>query len=188
MKWPNFSTFAVGKYSTLIMKKVLSICLFSFLSFFVFAQETYHFSTKDGDIIWQKVYPTSLDTRAVFDAIKTNGSLSDINEADQVLSGNLVERAAEYSSLGYSRGNVPIFVHHLLGGFVKVEMRDGRYRVTVSKMYRIDDTTPKRERTDFTFYVKKNGEFRFFPETARIIYDANFNKMFEIKDTEEEDW
>jgi hypothetical protein len=169
------------------MKKILTLCTFALICALGHAQETYNFSTKDGDVIWQKVYPTTLNKRAVFDAIKTNGSLSDITETDQTLTGNLVERAAEYSSLGFSRGDVPIFVHHLLGGFVKVEIRDGRYRVTVSKMYRIDDTTPKRERTDFTFYVKKNGEFRFFPETARFIFDANFNKMFEIKDVEE-DW
>ena len=173
------------------MNKTLLISLFAGLFCILgLAQEkeTYNFSTKNGDVIWQKVYPTALDTRAVFDAIKTNGSLFDITETEQVLTGNLVERAAEYSSLGYSRGEVPIFVNHLLGGFVKVEMREGRYRVTVSKMYRIDDTTAARERTDFTFYVKKNGDFRFFPETARKIFDANFNKMFEIKDTEEEDW
>ena len=170
------------------MKRILSLCLFALFCTLGYAQDPYNFSTKDGDVIWQKVYPTTLDTRAVFNAIKTSGNLSDITETDQVLTGNLIERTAEYSSLGYSRGSVPIFVNHLLGGFVKVEMREGRYRVTVSKMYRIDDTTPKRERTDFTFYVKKNGEFRFFPETARIIFDANFNKMFEIMDTEEEDW
>ena len=170
------------------MKKILTLFLFAFFCLLGNAQETYNFSTKDGEVIWQKVYPTTLDTKAVFDAIKTGGNLADITETEQVLTGNLVERAAEYSSLGYSRGNVPIFVNHLLGGFVKVEMREGRYRVTVSKMYRIDDNTPQRERTDFTFYVKKNGDFRFFPETARIIFDANFNKMFEIKDMEEEDW
>ena len=167
------------------------ICLFIGSLGFASAQEkdAYYFSTQDGDVIWQKVYPTNLSTKEVFDAIKTSGNLFDITETDQVLTGNLVERVAEYSSLGYKRGNVPIFVNHLLGGFVKVEMRDGRYRVTVSKMYRIDDTTPARERTDFTFYVNRKGELRFFPETARIIFDANFNKMFEIKDTaDEEDW
>ncbi len=158
---------------------------------FASAQEkdAYYFSTKDGDVIWQKVYPTSLSTKEVFDAIKTSGNLFDITETDQVLTGNLVERVAEYSSLGYKRGNVPIFVNHLLGGFVKVEMRDGRYRVTISKMYRIDDSSPARDRTDFTFYVNRKGELRLFPETARLIFDANFNKMFEIKDTaEDEDW
>ena len=130
------------------MKKILTLILFSFLFVLVYAQETNNFSTKDGDVIWQKVYQTTLDTRAVFDAIKTSGNLLDVTETEQVLTGNLVERAADYSSLGYSRGNVPIFVHHLLGGFVKVEMREGRYRVTVSKMYRIDDTTPQRERRE----------------------------------------
>ncbi len=171
------------------MNKLISLSLLTvFFSLVGYAQETYNFSIKDGDIVWQKVYPTTLNTRAIFDAIKTSGNLCDITETEQVLTGNLVERVAEYSSLGYSRGNVPIFVNQLLGGFVKVEVRDGRYRVTVSKLYRIDDTTTKKERVDFTFYVKKNGEFRFFPETARIIFDANFNKMFEIKDMEEEDW
>lgn len=170
--------------------------LFLFLFFignlsFASAQEkdAYNFYTKDGDVIWQKVYPTNLSTKEVFDAIKTSGNLFDITETDQVLTGNLVERVTDYSSLGYKRGNVPIFVNHLLGGFVKVEMRDGRYRVTINKMYRIDDTTSARERTDFTFYVNRKGELRLFPETARIIFDANFNKMFEIKDTaEDEDW
>lgn len=151
-------------------------------------KDAYNFSTKEGDVIWQKVYLTTLTKDEVFNAIKTNGNLIDITETDQVLTGNLVERVAEYSSLGYKRGNVPIFVNHLLGGFVKVEMRDGRYRVTVSKMYRIDDSTPQRERTDFTFYVNKKGELRFFPETARIIFDASFNRMFVIKDVAEEDW
>ena len=174
------------------MKRLLLlICLFIGSYGFASAQEkdAYNFSTKDGDVIWQKVYPTNLSTKDVFDAIKTNGGLFDITETDHVMTGNLVERVAEYSSLGYKRGNVPIFVNHLLGGFAKVEMRDGRYRVTVSKMYRIDDSTPARERTDFTFYVNRKGELRLFPETARIIFDAYFNKMFEIKDAaEEENW
>ena len=172
------------------MKRSFISFLFSILCIIGIAQEkdAYNFSIKEGDVIWQKVYSTTLTRDEVFNVIKTNGALTDIMETDQVLTGNLVERVAEYTSLGYKRGAVPIFLNHLLGGFVKVEMRDGRYRVTVSKMYRIDDSTPRRERTDFTFYVNKKGEFRLFPETARIIYDANFNKMFEIKDVIEEDW
>ena len=172
------------------MKQCFISFLFSIFCIIAGAQEkdAYNFSTKEGDVIWQKVYSTTLTKDEVFNAIKTSGNLTDITEADQVLSGNLVERVAEYSSLGYKRGSVPIFVNHLLGGYVKVEMRDGRYRVTVSKMYRIDDSTPRRERTDFTFYVNRKGELRLFPETARIIFDANFNKMFEIKDVAEEDW
>lgn len=174
------------------MKKLLLlICFFIGSLGLSSAQEkdAYNFFTKDGDVIWQKVYPTNLSTKEVFDAIKTSGNLFDITEIDQVLTGNLVERVAEYSSLGYKRGNVPIFVNHLLGGFVKVEMRDGRYRVTISKLYRINDASPARERTDFTFYVNKKGELRLFPETAQIIFNAYFNKMFEMKDTaEDEDW
>ena len=174
------------------MKRLLLLICFFIGSLWVASsqeKDTYNFTTKDGDVIWQKVYPTNLSTKEVFDAIKTSGNLFDITETDQVMTGNLVERVAEYSSLGYKRGNVPIFVNHLLGGFVKVEMRDGRYRVTISKLYRIDDSSPSRDRTDFTFYVNRKGELRLFPETARIIFDANFNKMFELKNTtEKEDW
>ena len=149
------------------MKRLLLlICFFIGSLWITSAQEkdAYNFSTKDGDVIWQKVYPTNLSTKEVFDAIKTSGNLFDITETDQVMTGNLVERVAEYSSLGYKRGTVPIFVNHLLGGFAEVEMRDGRYRVTISKMYRIDDTSPSRDRTDFTFYVNRKGYFVCFPK------------------------
>ena len=172
------------------MKRFFTTALILLATITLIAQEKteYNFFTQDGDVVWQKVFPTELDAAAVFTAIKTSGVLTDITETESILVGSLVERKAEYSSLGYSRGSVPIFVNHLLGGFVKVEMRDGRYRVTVNKMYRIDDSSPANDRTDFTFYVNKKGQLRLFPERAQEIFDYNFTKMFEVKAKVEEDW
>ena len=172
------------------MKRIILNAIILLVSFSTYAQEKtkYNFFTQDGDVVWQKVFQTELDASAVFSAIKTSGTLTDITETGSVLVGNLIERKAEYSSLGYSRGSVPIFANHLLGGFAKIEMREGRYRVTVNKMYRIDDTSPAKDRTDFTFYVNKKGGLRLFPERAQEIFDYNFSKMFEVKSQAQEDW
>ena len=172
------------------MKRLIPIAILLFVVALSFAQEKneYNFFTQEGDVVWQKVFQTDLDAKAVFTAIKTSGNITDITETESVLVGNLVERKAEYASLGYSRGSVPIFVNDLLGGFVKIEMRDGRYRVTVNKMYRIDDNSSARERTDFTFYVNKKGVLRLFPETAQKIFDHNFMRMFDVNAQIEEDW
>lgn len=178
------------QYLVQAMKRIFSIVIILLYGLSSYAQERtqYNFFTQDGDVVWQKVFTTDQDVVAVFTAIKTAGVLTDITETETVLVGSLIERKAEYASLGYSRGSVPIFVNHLLGGFAKIEMRDGRYRVTVNKMYRIDDASPANDRTDFTFYVNKKGQLRLFPERAQEIFDYNFTKMFEVKPQKEEDW
>ena len=80
------------------MKRLLLLICFFIGSLWIASsqeKDAYNFSTKEGDVIWQKVYPTNLSTKEVFDAIKTSGNLFDITETDQVMTGNLVERVAE---------------------------------------------------------------------------------------------
>lgn len=172
------------------MKRFFATAIILLIGLALYAQEKtqYNFFAQEGDVVWQKVFPTELDATAVFTAIKTSGALTDITETESVLVGSLVERKPEYSSMGYRRGDVPLFVLQSTGGFAKVEMREGRYRVTINKLYRIDDTERSPKRVDFTFYVNKKGELRFFPERAQEIFDYNFTKMFEAKSKVEEDW
>lgn len=154
------------------------------------AQEAnqYNIFTRDGDIVWQKVYKTELTEQQVFDQIRTGGNVCDVIVADGKISGLLIERSVEYASLGYTRMDVPIFLNHPHGGNFKLEMREGRYRVTVDHLYYVDETTPANKRTEFTFYVKKNGEIRLLSNTAQKIIDNYLNRIFEVKTTEEEDW
>ena len=125
------------------MRKVLltlaSICFVISL----YAQETSNFTIIDGTkLIWQKVYETKLSEQELLNTLINSGNFTDILSVDGKTTFNVNRAKVDYESAGYTRMDIPIYVSaNDLSCFVTVQVKEGRYRVTVERISLIAHTT-----------------------------------------------
>jgi hypothetical protein len=166
--------------STIFILSVLSI----------FSQEIKNFKIIEGDLVWQKVYDIDIPQEKLTNFLTLGGYFEKIESIEGVISGNIRTFEVEVNGTGYSKGSLPMYVtYNDIFCFASIEFKPGRYRVTVSHINLIkkwDDPLGKKGEIDDleTFAVSKTGEFTAnFVKKPSIVYDFNFNKIFEYKET-----
>ena len=179
------------------MRKVLltlaSICFVISL----YAQETSNFTIIDGTkLIWQKVYETNLSEQELLNTLINSGNFTDILSVDGKTTFNVNRAKVDYESAGYTRMDIPIYVSgNDLSCFVTVQVKEGRYRVTVERMSLVAHTTGglyvEGESSPIeTHAVKKGGYTNHFNKSPKVIYDKCLSDLFVIKEKTyiNEDW
>jgi hypothetical protein len=98
----------------------------------------------------------------------------------------------DVNGAGYTKGSLPMYVtYEDVSCFASVEFKPGRYRVTVSHIKLIkkwDDPLGKMgEIKGIEVYAISNtGDFTAnFVKKPSKVYDYNFNKIFEYKETKD---
>ncbi len=107
------------------------------LGFSALGQEPsdYHFIIDEsaGSVIWQRVYDGECDVAEVAQALLAAPAFN-INSFDDSVACDYRFEDLAYKSLGYTWGGRSIFVRHPQVAHVVVQVKPGRYRVTVSNI------------------------------------------------------
>ena len=157
---------------TRLSKRLFSVIIVFFLFHSAFSQEknvgsnNFSYDQVGRKVSWIKVFETTL----AFDIEKlkryfTENNVLEIIEGDSsTLRGMLIPKPIDIQKYGYKRMNTPIFLLDVDQKFnVLVEVKDGKYRVSLSEMGYIDNGVV----SELAQGVNTKGNF--------ITYDGDFS-------------
>ncbi|HEY3389751.1 MAG TPA: hypothetical protein VGK38_09285, partial [Prolixibacteraceae bacterium] len=100
------------------------------------AQDTINnFQVTDGELFWQKVYPTTLTFEQLLLKIKDSGLLEKTEVMNNKITGDLRPMEADYKGAGFSRILIEGYIWMSnFYGFAIIDFQQGKYRVTLKKM------------------------------------------------------
>ena len=161
------------------MKRIVTL-LFALFPLLASAQDEALFSIDGNSLVWRKVYAseTPLDTRAIVYNLRLSGLFKDIMFDDGLVTCEITGLKMQYKELGYKRMSLPIYLSNdTFSGFVSVEIKPDRYRVTVARILRHNDKLGIVPLEDLA--TKEDGGFKsdFLQPAGRIIA-FTLNKVF----------
>lgn len=173
------------------MKPILFALLFSFVGSTAYGQDTiYHFHVLQEELVWQHVFQTSLSFEELTQQCKDAGLLSDIEITQDKLSGALKPIDADFKGAGFSEMATPIYIARShISGFAVLEYREGRYRVTLRKIFLTqrytDPLSHQGELTHLeTYGLNSKKEITgMFKKSPSLILDYTFSKKFDFNTT-----
>lgn len=180
-----------------IMKKIISFIVAFNLFGLIWGQDTINnFYAEDNDIIWQKVYETNFTFDQLVTNISESGLLHKIYVSSNKITGDLKPFEVDFKGAGYSRGLTPMYLlGSLLTGFVAVDFKDGKYRVTIVRInYEYTYSTPLWKQGDksslSSVVLKRNNVMKeAFKGDGSIILNYTFSKKFDLKPrAENQNW
>ena len=179
------------------MKRIIVSVVFILTSIIAWGQENDNFSIKDGGIVWQRVYQSQLDSASIASVLVATGQVTDVAGIPGGIVCRIMPRSLDYRGAGFSRGSAAMYiVNRQMEGHATIQMREGRYRVTVDRMVFVASTETSLsrvgERTPLEDYaMSRKGEIKsvFTSMNAAGIIDYDLGKLFDLKVvTDEEDW
>lgn len=179
------------------MKHFALLASLLFLTVYSVVQESVNnFTVKDNEIIWQKVYDTPLSFQALTDVIKSSGLISNIQVAENKISGELKPIDADFKAAGYSEMLTPMYVSRShIAGFMNIDYKEGKYRVTLNKIELTqkysDGLSQLGEKSTLDSYGLKNSKTEFtngFKKSPSIILNYSSDKKFHLKAEQKSDW
>ena len=173
------------------MKKALIVALLSALALTASAQtpEDCHFLADGGSVRWQQVYESPADSTAILDYLLGSGNFADATEISGGVSFTILPRKVDYRAAGFRAGQVAMYIlNYMMTGHGLLQMRDGRYRVTVDHdVFLAEPDTPFE-----TYALDRTGKFKPLftaPSTnAAQVLDYELTQLFTIREAEEENW
>lgn len=162
---------------------------FMLISLASFAQ-TNNFYVENGKLYWQRVYEQNIDIESM---LTNSGKFIDINFANGVISATL--KPGKVDVKGRGPMDIPIYIRdgHVTG-FVRIQQKEGRYRVTIDQIVFIDMVDSplgkQGEETSLeTYAIKKDGSLRpYFLNTASAIINDSFTDLFVLRNDLGDDW
>ena len=162
------------------------------------AQDESRFSTDGASVMWQNVYQTQLDSAAVVDGMIASGHFDNIILTKDGFTCRIIPHEVDYRGAGMKRGLTSMYLlDGELEGRAVVQIREGRYRVSVNEMVftgKINSPLSKTgERTKLELYaLNGSGRFRssFWNKGSSPVLDYDLFSLFEIKERtdQEDDW
>ena len=175
------------------MKRTIILFLLALVCVCAHAQDC--FSVKDGHIIWQEIYETDLDSASIVNALQATGKLADLVNTPSGLACTMVPHTADYQGAGFSTMQAAIVLTTSeMTSHALVQFREGRYRVTLDDItFRVrgvpgfssGETTMRIED-----YLDRKGNIKNSFRTYHVgeILDYDFNRIFELREAEDEKW
>lgn len=170
------------------MKRLFLLSLL-FMASMIASAQSYNFYSNEGSIYWQMVYKADTD---IMTMLVNSGKVEQINNIKGTITARLIPNKVDLK--GRRNGVVPIYISQSnISGFVRIQQKDGRYRVTVnqivfsnnnSNLGQIGEETPLE-----TYAAKRDGSFKpiFLNSAAEILNDA-LTDMFKPADNLGDDW
>ena len=170
---------------------IFTLLLLPFISGVLGAQtaEDYHFTADGGNVRWQLVYESPTDSTAILDYLLGSGNFAAATEISGGVSFTILPRKADYRAAGFRAGQVARYIlNYMMTGHGLLQMRDGRYRVTVDHVvFQAEPDTPFE-----TYALDRTGKFKPLftaPSTnAAQVLDYELTQLFTIREAEEENW
>lgn len=172
------------------MKKIMILSLCLTLCFGMRAQtaEDYHFSLRDGYVTWQMVYDSPIDSTSVINYLLGSGNFADLAETTNGFSFTILPRSADYQAARVKRGMTAMYLlNYQMTAHGLLQMRDGRYRVTVDHIAFPDGAS---QTSLETYALNRQADFKalFFSMNAALIIDHELTGLFTIREETDEDW
>jgi hypothetical protein len=196
------------------LKKLFSTTIIFFLFHSAFSQDknvgssNFSFDKGERKVYWIKVFEPTLSFN--IETLKryfTENNVLEIIEGDtSVLRGFLIPKPIDIQKYGYKRMNTPMFLLDVDQKFnVLIEVKDGKYRVTLSEMGYIDNgvisdlvqkslagntsTTAKGNFVSYSgdFSFTNKNEIRTRNELGFKILDIFYSDILLIKESKKPD-
>ena len=126
-------------------------------------QQDINLKIENESLLWQKVYNGDYTFDEMLSNLQNCGKFSDIAAANGVISCYMPATAFDIQGAGFKRGGVPMYLAlNDFTAFIRIQIKDGRYRVTVSDIVLIanQDTSLGKmgEKISIETYAIKRGE------------------------------
>jgi hypothetical protein len=153
-----------------------------------------NFILKDSEVVWQKVYSTTLPFNKIVKSFKEAGILQPVEVYDNKIIGEVKQFQCLYEELDNINLFASSYTTNNLIAFFVFEYQDGKYRVTIKKMKMIKKTD-ENENPNYLKPIEdeilknKRTQFRdvFYKNFAEVL-NYTLTKMFEVKEIKEEKW
>lgn len=180
------------------MKKIALFAILLAIPAILLAQDESRFSTDGASVMWQNVYQTQLDSATVVDGMIASGHFDNIILTKDGFTCRIIPHEVDYRGAGMKRGLTSMYLlDGELEGRAVVQIREGRYRVSVNEMVfigKINSPLSKiGERTKLELYaLNGSGRFRsnFWNKGSSPVLDYDLFSLFDIKEPniQDEDW
>lgn len=157
-------------------------------------QVTNNFLIEENEILWQKVYQTTMTFDQLLEKVKDSGLFEKMEFNDKKISGDLKSLDADFKGAGFSEMSTAIYISRShFTGFSIIDFQEGKYRVTFKKIVlsqKYDDVlTEQGEKTNIEFYgLKKGSQMRdSFKKNPSLILDYTLSSKFDFKDKQKTD-
>lgn len=171
------------------MKKLVLLLLL-LASVSILHAQSYNFNSEDNKAYWQMVYESDVD---IVSLLTNSGKFDQINNVNGTISSRLVPQQVDLN--GRRRGEVPMYLTlSNITAFVRIQQKEGRYRVTVDQINFIGNTTAglsqQGEQTSLeTYALKRDGTFKpMFLNSAAPILDEMFTALFSEQNNLDDEW
>lgn len=166
--------------------KVFLVLMALFATATINAQTNNFAVSDDGKLIWQRVFDSQASYQDIYNLVLNSGSFTDIVDNDGVITCRIPQTMVDFKSMGFSRGNIPIYVAtNDFTGFATIQVKEGRYRVTVEKIVmicnenglsKVGDETPLD-----TWGVRRGNLTNGFLGNPSDIYNQFLTNLFTMK-------
>lgn len=169
------------------------ILLFLLFPIISFGQEVINpFKIEQGKLQWQKVYNTDLTVDQILANVSAKGVLQEIIKTDNGFTANIQDLNLDYRALGISEWVMEIYISRsLLNAGVLVEVKDGRYRVTITNMILVqrytDSLTKQGEKTPIEVFSGTKNMKKGFLKRPTQVMNYSFDNVFAPSQTKLDD-
>lgn len=144
------------------MKRIIIIFVALLANLIAQAQE-HNFIASEGRLFWQKVYEYNVTVDELASSLHIGGKVVDVSILGDIITCVIPNTPFALKEAGLSRGMVPMYISlNDFTAFVKIQIKEGRYRVTVSDIMLIANQNTSLsntgERMDIETYAVKRGE------------------------------
>lgn len=148
---------------------------------------------ENGNIIWQKIFVNNKNINEVYSYMMRSGNFSEIKKTERQITANINQFLLN-RKLSNSSGSLYMYTDDITG-FVLIEFKEERYRVTVKNLTFISNTEIQAlgdgvgARTQLERYaLNSKGEYKkAFLKRDEGVIDANIGQLFKIQENEG-DW
>jgi hypothetical protein len=173
------------------MKKL--ILFFLIIPFISLGQEVLSpFKIEQGKLQWQKVYNSDLSVDQILSNASAKGVLHQVVKNENGFTANIQDLVLDYRALGISEWVMEIYISRSsLNAGVLIEVKDGRYRVTITNMILVqrytDPLTKQGEKTPIEVFTGSKSIKKGFLKRPAQVMDYTFNNLFSPNQAEVDD-
>ncbi|MBR5199468.1 MAG: hypothetical protein IKW20_06530 [Bacteroidales bacterium] len=173
------------------MKKYFFILLLVLISPLCKAQEFY---IDQEQLTWQMVYHRNVSIDDIHKQMAYSGGFQNIVKIDDCIFADIKPVPFKPADYGMKRGSSPtILLNGAIGTIhIRIECKEGRYRVTANNMYITDITSggfsPMGSVTKLDDLVLADGEPNEYFNTVAPVFQKVINSKVTFVAQEEEEW
>jgi len=148
-----------------------------------------NFSIEKDELIWQKVYETSLTFDDIVKAFINSGGFFDHLIVDNQITGYITNVEPKFKEAGFTRGFTPMPYLDNIKAYTISEYKEGRYRVTLKKITLLNHLSiallggggPPKDTPLDIYAFNKQGKFIPAFKKHSSIYEITFDDIFALK-------